>query len=61
MSQRRRRSTSLRPPQMPCGSLMRTANSRQDSTTGHSRQINAGLCFLFAALLAYSAVKEALA
>lgn len=29
-------------------------------TTGHSRQINAGLCFLFAALLAYSAVKEAL-
>jgi hypothetical protein len=29
-------------------------------TTAHSRQINAGLCFLFAALLGYSGVKELL-
>lgn len=29
-------------------------------TTRHSRQINAGICFAFAALLAYSAVKELL-
>ena len=29
-------------------------------TTGHSRQINAGLCFLFAALLGFSALQGAL-
>lgn len=29
-------------------------------TTAHSRQINAGICFLFAVLLGYSAIKEAL-
>jgi hypothetical protein len=29
-----------------------------DWTSGHSRQISAGICFVFAALLVYSAVTE---
>src|SRR5215218_11228999 len=36
----RRRSASLRPPQMPCGSRMPSAYSRHSDRTGHWRQID---------------------